>query len=159
MKIWFDTMRYQYVRMQTNGNCNGESNCESKEPTRWNSDRLTSSFYRSPCQEDLSTLILHRLSLEPDLYIQPCGDIFWLVCHPTGSGQIAVMDASAFDLLQAFQSTEMMHIGSFDELQAVHLFVTLGFLRDLDAPNVLANAQLRPANQVFLLNEAPQRPS
>jgi uncharacterized protein len=136
MKIWFDPTRYQDVWMQRNGDCGGGGGCDNGGPIRYNSALLTSPFYRPPCQEDLSSLILHHLRLEPDLYIQPCGDVFWLVCHPTGSGQIAVMDTSALALLQSFQHADIMYLDSFDELQAVHLFLTLGFLCNLAAPAV-----------------------
>src|SRR5260370_2088264 len=143
MKIWFDPTRYQDARVQRDGkySCDGSCDDARRGLIRYNSALLTSSSSCLPCQEDFSSLILHQLRLEPDLYIQPCGDVFWLVCHPTGSGQIAVMDTSALTLLQSFQYAEVMQLDSFDELHAVHLFVTFGFLRNVDAPAVPANDQ------------------
>src|SRR5579859_4286306 len=156
MRIWFDLVRYQDVQVQKNGqySCDGCDGCDDgynsgRGPMRYESAHLTSSFYRPPCQEDLSSLSLHRLRLEPDLYIQPCDDDLWLVCYPTGSGQIAVMDTPALALLQSFwwegrhkaEPLRAMPLASFDELRAVHLFVALGFLHNLDAPIVPVNDQ------------------
>jgi uncharacterized protein len=148
MKIWFDPTRYQDVRVR-GSNCSDED-CDSCERASrdeggggHDSTLLT---YHSPCQEDLLRLKLHQLRLEPDLYIQAYGDVFWLVCHPTGSGQIAVLDTPALALLQSFQwegrnNLRIIHLSSFDELEAVHLFVTLGFLRNLATPTLPATPQ------------------
>jgi uncharacterized protein len=59
------------------------------------------------------------------------------------------MDTPALALLQSFQwegrhkaqPLRVMHLSSFDELRAAHLFVALGFLRNLDAPAVSVNGQ------------------
>jgi uncharacterized protein len=138
MKIWFDPTRYQYAGMQKDSS--GCESCDKGEPIRHNSTLLTDSPYHPPNQ-DLASLILRQIRLEPDLYIQSYNGTLWLVCHPTGSGQIAVMDTPALTLLKSFQYTKVPQIASQDELQAVHLFVTLGFLRDLDAPITSANNQ------------------
>jgi uncharacterized protein len=147
MKIWFDPTRYQDAWGHRKGDCC--DSCDSDGPIRHNRALRTSSLYRPPCQEDLSSLSLHRLRLVRDLYIQPCDAGFWLVCHPTGSGQIAVMDTPALALLQLFQREDrykaqplrVMHLASFAELRVIHLFVTLGFLLDLDAPVAPVNEQ------------------
>jgi uncharacterized protein len=136
MKIWFDSTRYQYAGTQKS---NSDCGCDGKEPARYSSSHLTTSPYQLPCPEDLANLILRQLRLEPDLYIQSYSDTFWLVCHPTGSGQIAVMDTSAFALLQSFQHAEVPLVASLDELRAIHLFVSLGFLRNLDVPTTATN--------------------
>src|SRR5258708_104884 len=34
------------------------------------------------------------------LYKQRCAEDWWLVCHPTGQGRIAVLDQEAFSLLE-----------------------------------------------------------
>jgi uncharacterized protein len=146
MKIWFDPMLYQDVQVQRNhGAC--DNGCDEGDGTSHNTALRTSSFYHFLCQEDLSSLILYRLRLEPDLYIRPCDDDFWLVCHPTGRGQVVVMDTPALALLQSFQQEDyhkaetlrVIHLASCDELRAVHLFVALGFLHNLDAPVVPVN--------------------
>jgi uncharacterized protein len=138
MKIWFDPARYQFAGMQkSKSDC-----CEgNKGPIHRSSSLLTVSPYQLPYPEDLANLVLRQLRLEADLYIQSFNDTFWLVCHPTGSGQIAVMDAPAFALLQSFQYAGVPQAASQEILQAVHLFVSLGFLRNLDAPTTATNKQ------------------
>lgn len=132
MKIWFDPTRYMDLEVSREADCTCDG---GKRSMLWND----SSFYPSPTQEDLSMLRTRQVYLEPDLYIQPCNDASWLVCHPTNSGQIAVMDASALILLQSFRYSRALQIASFEELQATHLFVALGFLRSQNFATIPIN--------------------
>src|SRR5579875_1630954 len=134
MKIWFDPTRYHYAETQ-NSHSSCDSSCEDRrELIRRSNSLLTTSPFHLPRPEDLASLIPQKLCVETELYIQSYNNTCWLVCHPTGSGQIAVMDAPAFALLQSFQHPQVSHDVSGDELQAVHLFTTLGFLCNPDAP-------------------------
>jgi uncharacterized protein len=51
------------------------------------------------------------------------------------------MDTPALALLQLFQHAEVPSVASLDEMRAVHLFVSLGFLRNLDASTTSTNSQ------------------
>lgn len=133
MKIWFDST--QHIEMQdSNSDCGDCGDCGSGNLTDGDTP-VASVPYRPPFQEDLFSLNVQQLRLEPDLYIQSCGDASWLVCHPTGSGRIAVMDTPALTLLQAFQYARARPVYSLAELRAVYLFTHLGFLRQIDVSN------------------------
>jgi uncharacterized protein len=72
-----------------------------------------------------------------DLYKQPCSDGYSLVCHPTGTGRIAVLDQDALDLLECFRSPRALSSLHIEEefpgqaSAAVMLLYELGFLEDL----------------------------
>jgi len=137
MKIWFDSTRYLSIEAQDDTDCS----CDGTSGLIHAADSsLVSSFSCVPGQEDLSRLVAQHLYLVPELYMQPCGNAGWLVCDPTGTGQIAVLDASAFVLLQSFQDASGRQIGPGDELQAISLFMTLGFLHQGNTPVVQANS-------------------
>ena len=137
MRIWFDPTRYSSIEALSDADCN----CDGRGRGGFihaDSDSLATLFAFLPRREDLSSLVSQHLCLTPDLYIQPCGDAVWLICLPTGNGQIAVVDASALALLCSFQNAMGTRVATLDELQVIHLFMTLGFLFAMDAPAVSA---------------------
>ncbi|HLZ63311.1 MAG TPA: radical SAM protein [Ktedonosporobacter sp.] len=78
----------------------------------------------------------------PELYIQPCGHERWLVCHPTGSGHIAVFDEAAMALFSLFATSATIsqvartfaHLSRESIEQVVGLFYCSGFLHDSAQP-------------------------
>src|SRR5579864_5777894 len=46
---------------------------------------------------------IHILRQATSLYLLPCGDEHWLVCQPTESGRMAVVDKEALALLEMFR--------------------------------------------------------
>jgi len=72
-----------------------------------------------------------------ELYKQACGNGYYVVCHPTGTGRIAVLDKDALDLLERFRSPLALSSLSREEealeqtSAAVMLFYELGFLKDI----------------------------
>ncbi len=73
------------------------------------------------------------------LYLLPCGDEHWLVCQPTESGRIAVVDKEALALLKMFRvATTIRDIiqqsvwSPTSVEECVALFFQLGFLRDTE---------------------------
>src|SRR5262249_29701595 len=97
---------------------------------------LTFSVTREECVEHLHT---HTYECVDVLHIQRCAEAQWLVCNPTGTGTVAVIDADLYMLLTCFHSPRTLQDvinGPFGNpvgiAQAVAIFTQLGFLRDLD---------------------------
>ena len=70
------------------------------------------------------------------LYLHPCSDEHWLVCQPTESGRMAVVDKDALALLEMFRVArttgdivEQSVWSPTSVEECVALFVQLGFLR------------------------------
>jgi len=143
MKIWFDSLQWRDPEIQRKADCScGDTDCGCE--SRHTSGRaLPSSLSGFPHQENLYSLVSQHLSLTQDLYIQPCSDMFWLVCHPTGNGQIAVMDTSALTLLQSFQGSAEVRSEISGELQTIAVFLALGFLHAGDIPTLPAGGGQR----------------
>ena len=125
MKIWFDTTS---VSQLSRDDC-------ARAPRE-----LPPIKFPLP-RGDIQSILARTLKQRDPLYVQAC-DERWLVCDPTGSGRLAVLDTSAFLLLEEFRTTQrpldVMQEASaqppsgFEE--AVALFYTLGFLQDIQQP-------------------------
>src|SRR6266550_1064930 len=118
MKIWFDTTSVSQLVMN---------------------DCARTSYELPPIKfplprSDIQNALARTLKRRDPLYIQRY-DERWLVCNPTGSGRLAVLDTSAFLLLEKFctaqkpldvmQESSIQPPSGFEE--AVALFYTLGF--------------------------------
>jgi uncharacterized protein len=85
-----------------------------------------------------SSLPGKKLQQANPLYTQQCTDANWLVCNPRGSGQLAVLDQEAFDLLAYFKNPaspeEVMQAdtpwSSVKLREVLALFYRLGFLHE-----------------------------
>jgi uncharacterized protein len=127
MKIWFDRKPSSQPGASDCGDCA----YTSSEPAS----------IHIPFDKDVIQRIrVHRLELYNPLYTQGGFDEKWLVCNPTGSGHVAVLDAQAFMLLQQFRTaqTPLEVIQGFPEWplssveEGVTLLHLLGFLRNLN---------------------------
>jgi uncharacterized protein len=86
-----------------------------------------------------------RMSIS--LHAQMCSDEKWVVCNPTGSGQIAVLDQQTFTLLTRFcepvtvsEVTQHMPEEPLDTIErATALFHYLGLLQDVYSHQFLQN--------------------
>ena len=130
MKIWLATSYEDHGPGNDCDDCSG-------------SRKTLNAITWPPTASDI--LCVQTLTLETftPLYIQQCGGAEWLVCNPTGSGHVAVLDEQAMALLTFFHSPMMnaraIHATTgwpLEMLQSViTLFYYLGFLRDALAPS------------------------
>src|SRR5450631_59101 len=93
MKIWSDTTGISQIEMN---DCAAPRMNDCAAPSR----SMPITF---PLAEEMENIRDSALRLHTHLHIQPCDDTRWLVCVPTGSGRIAVLDKDALQLLQAFE--------------------------------------------------------
>src|SRR5712664_433566 len=87
MKIWFDTMSVSQLSMD---------DC-ARAP-----HELPPIKFPLP-HGDMQSILVRTLKQCDPLYVQAC-DERWLLCDPTGSGRLAVLDTSAFLLLEEFRT-------------------------------------------------------
>jgi uncharacterized protein len=88
MKIWLDTSPDTLYQ---------QNDCIN--PSAWLDDITW------PLTDDEVALIrLLTLKHAAPLYIEQCGEERWMVCNPTGSGHIAVLDAQALSLFSLFEA-------------------------------------------------------
>ena len=72
----------------------------------------------------------------PELYMQSCGNGYYVICNPTGAERIVVLDKDAADLLEHFRfptSLATLHLEeeAFRQASAViTLFYRMGFLQN-----------------------------
>lgn len=100
----------------------------------------TTAFQEPLPQEEMPRLRSHHFRMSSVLYVQPCDDGLWLVCNPTETGKIAVIDEEVLSLLRCFQTPMTLQAvtSSISEAQATRLLQTaayllsLGFLHDID---------------------------
>lgn len=88
--------------------------------------------------EGYESLRTHTFEQAKPLHIQPCTSEHWLVCNPTGSGQMAVVDQHVTSLLDQFRTPNTLKAiekrseylpGSVE--QAAMTLYQLGFLNDV----------------------------
>jgi uncharacterized protein len=120
--------------------CDGD--CECGGDCNTYPDQMTV-LQGSLFQEDMLRLWSHRFCMNSVLYVQSCNDAHWLVCDPTETGKIAVIDAEVLALLRCFQvPTTLQEVVSTQAesateehatrlLCAVMYLLHLGFLHDL----------------------------
>lgn len=134
MNIWFDTSPNFYDE-------EGECGQDCKDCTRPSAQPAR--IAQILTAHEIVRLRELTLRHTPELHIQPCAPERWLVCHPTGSGYIAVLDAQAMSLFSLFEEpTPVSHIvrsavhGSQERIErAVALLYRLGFLYDPAGPS------------------------
>jgi uncharacterized protein len=135
MKIWFDAaLPSQYA---------GED-CDCSDCDCGVASDHAALFASAPTEEDLYRLRTHTLACAETLHVQAFTDGLRLVCNPTGSGEIAIVDAEAYALLEHFRAPRMLRDVVEDGFghcsnanKAIALFIGLGFLRDLDQPELV----------------------
>src|SRR5689334_4455443 len=95
MKVWLDT---DFMRPPENagGDCDDCADCNDCFSP------LTASF--STYQENSDDIQARIFQQAPLLHVQQCQEDGWLVCNPTSTGQVVVMDAQAFALFERFQT-------------------------------------------------------
>ena len=89
--------------------------------------------------EDIQYIQTGLFKQSTPLYIQQCENERWLVCHPIGSGNIAVLDSLAYFLFEQFQTpttlSQVMQVVPDWPVEtverAIASFLKLGFLQDL----------------------------
>src|SRR5215469_8321333 len=95
MKIWFN----RKPSSQPGANDCGDCAYTSSEPAS----------IHFPFDKDvIQRICVCPLELSNPLYTQGGFDEKWLVCNPTGSGRVAVLDAQAFMLLQQFRTAQTL---------------------------------------------------
>src|SRR5258707_15110209 len=97
MKIWLDTT----IADQTSdkiGDCVPAECSGDCDHSQWNFLSIKPSLN----EDGLHSLYTGMLQQATPLHRQICGDERWLVCHPTGAGQLGILDrrgGGAFDAL------------------------------------------------------------
>jgi uncharacterized protein len=94
MKIWLDTAPMTQLVS------NSKDRNECKDCSQFASSRV---HYRLHCS-DIQPLQAHIFQCLTSLHIQSCSDDRWLVCNPTMSTPVAVLDTQALALLEQFRS-------------------------------------------------------
>lgn len=129
MRIWCDTSSdYDHANNHYEDDC-------SKDCVDPHLERVGMTF--PLMREDIADIQMGILGLCPFLYIKEYEDERFLICHPMGSGHMAVVDVEALQLLKLFQSsfTLTQAIEAYsnwsptDIQQAIALFYALGFLQ------------------------------
>lgn len=148
----YDSEWYSDTRSQ---DCDTDCDCDCE-------CRLYDSFrpYISPASiaEGCESLRTHTFEQAKPLHIQPCTPEHWLVCHPTGSGQIAVIDQHVASLLDRFHTpTTLLKIieegseylpGSVE--RATMTLHQLGFLNDVHSSPAVPAEQHHPTLTAWL---------
>src|SRR5579884_1475304 len=148
MEIWLDTAPLD--QSARNDDCSDCSDCTECE-TKYKRDSYLQSLVGLAVRDQLDYTSVTKHLCYSDaitfrqaapLYTQSQAQDRMLVCRPTGSGQIAVLDAEAFALLERFRTpTSISQIyqdtPAFTHAQienAVMLFQQTGFLHDTQQP-------------------------
>ena len=125
MKIWFDTER-------TNRSTQSDCDCPVYD------DQFADTNFLAD-EEDVHRIPIDSFQQSPLLYMQKYNYDLWILCHPTGSGHIAILDVGALFLLEQFQApttvSQVMQTVAGWSLETVEntvlLFLKLGFLHNL----------------------------
>src|SRR2546425_7807069 len=133
MEIWLDsTPTHWFTRSECDDEC-----YECKEHSN------SPSLKFPPIAADLQHILTGYLQQAMPLHMQECSAGRWLVCNPTGSGQLVVLDQQTLFLLEQFRAptslSTVQHVLSTyppeDIEEAVALFYSMGFLRELGECN------------------------
>lgn len=142
MKMWFASSPANQEHV-SNDDC--DEDCA--ECTGW--------AYRNPIlpllAADIERVRRGSLQMASSLYIQAYDDEHWLVCNPTETGHIAVLDRQALTFLQQFHySTMLSHMpysaydGPLEDWEkGVALLYKSGFLQDTTDPSLPSPQQGR----------------
>lgn len=139
MNIWLDPNLFSLDSIDNRISlCRQECSAEGKDSVPTENNTLT---FPIPSTEDIQHLHIHTFECVDVLHIQQCKEALWLVCNPTDTGVVAVIDTDLYGLLMHFRSPKTLQDvlnGSPENpaqiTQAVAIFTRLGFLRDLDQP-------------------------
>ena len=132
MKIWLDPTTSVQL---DDGECDKECYCDIGDLSR----------IELPLFEDnLQQIRIGELKSVTPLHIQECMQDRWLVCNPTGSGRIAVLDSLAHVLFEQFRTPKplvavMPEIkgASYESIEgAVALFYKAGLLQHSNQPSL-----------------------
>src|SRR2546421_6086186 len=91
MKIWLDTLPDDLYQQNECGDCINPS---------VQTDDITLPF----TDDEIAQVRVLPLKYATTLYVEQCGVERWIVCNPTESGHIAVLDAQALSLFSLFES-------------------------------------------------------
>lgn len=131
MKIWLDTSPHSYRRRNDCGDCT-------------NPMTLPDSITWPLVEDDIAAIYGLELKHSAPLYVQQHSQEKWLMCNPTGSGRIAILDTPAMSLFSLFKIPMMTSQAktvancpqeTIERLAA--LFYRLGFLQDGIDPSPL----------------------
>jgi uncharacterized protein len=135
MRIWLDTASTTQSLGPECRECEGDDCAKS---TLGNDILLPTHYSASIIRQHIQTCALQQAN---SLYLLPCSDERWLVCQPTGSGRMVVVDKDALALLKMFHVAttirEIIQQSVWSPIsieECVALFVQLGFLRDAEQP-------------------------
>src|SRR5262249_32904210 len=96
MRIWLDTTStFGFLGNECRDDC--KDDCPRS--TLGNDVLLLTHRSPSTIRQHIQTCTLQQAT---SLYLHPCGDERWLVCQPTESGRMAVVDKDALALLKMF---------------------------------------------------------
>lgn len=168
MKLWIDAPQRQSLnRNGTNesdsqwysnttsqdcdADCDPDTDCHLYESFRTH-------IYPASMAEGNESLRTHTFEQAQPLHIQPCTPEHWLVCNPTGSGQMAVVDEQVTSLLDQFRTpnTLLKVIAAHSEYlppgieQATMALYQLGFLNDVFSSPPIPAEQRNPILTAWL---------
>lgn len=169
MNIWIDAP--QHLLLNSNGTieCNSEwysdsnsQDCDCDCSSECSDCSLHENFrthiHPTSIAEGAESLRDHTFEQAKPLHIQPCTPDHWLVCHPTGSGQIAVVDQHVAALLERFRTpttllkaveecSEYLPLSVERATIALH---QLGLLNDVHSSSPFSEAQYNPTLTAWL---------
>ncbi len=127
MRIWLDT---------TSTSLFMDEECKDCQSTPSNDILSLTHHSSSTIRQHIQACTLQQAN---SLYLLPCSDEHWLICQPTESGRMAVVDKDALALLKMFHVattiSETIQQSAWSPIsieECVALFVQLGFLRDVE---------------------------
>lgn len=166
MKLWLDAPQRRLI------NSNGTNEYDSEWYSDTNSHDCDSdcnidcdcSLYESSpihlisIAEGDESLRTHTFKQANPLHIQACTPEHWLVCNPTGSGQLAVLDQAMASLLEQFRAPttplkvmqESPTYVSTSIERAVSILHQLGFLNDVHSSPHRSEERLNPTLTAWL---------
>ncbi len=158
MKIWLDTTfgsflksgEYTYkndlIHHEYAGECEC-SQCGDCGSVRRSTGKTNLSVIPKFHEDIYYHMQICRFKQTASLYLQRCDHERWLVCNPTASGHIAVVDQQAIAILEKFRSplalldlTQEIQDCSLAQLEGIiRIFASLGFLQDIAHPQLSEN--------------------
>lgn len=142
MNIWLDKMSPSMLFRDKSEDCGDCGDCGIM-----GTQFLDANFSRA--SDDTQLAHMGTLQLATPLHTQACSNNRWLVCNPTGTGRLLVLDAPAFALLKSFRSPMTLQelFQKYPEYtpsaleQAVTLFYKVGLLQDPGQPRTIHMAE------------------
>ena len=144
MRIWLDTTSKSRFAGDDYNECKDcDTDC-SGDCISWNDSTLDGNILLLT-HHSSSTILQHiqtrTLRQAPSLYLLPCGNERWLVCQPTVSGRVVVVDKEALSLLEMFRvattTRDIIQQSAWSPIsieECVALFLQLVFLQEAEQP-------------------------